>query len=396
MRQGKLEEAEDSYREALRLKPDYAEAHNNLGNVLWDQGKLEEAEASYREALRLKPDYAEAHTNLGFYWLLHGNFAQGWPEYEWRRLTKDNRRHAPPPPSWDGSALDGQTILLQAEQGLGDAFQFVRYARLVKAKGGRVVLQCQPALAGILAGCPGIDQVVPAGTPLPPYHVTAPLLSLPSAVQDHPGNHPRRRCPTSLPTLPRVASWRARLAVLPGFKVGICWQGNPKFKGDRLRSVPLASFAPLAAVPGVCLVALQRGPGLEQIAQQSEHLKVVDLPRPVGRPGRGLVGHGGLDSGPGPGGQRRYRGGASGRGPGSCGVGSAALHARLALAFGPGRQPLVSDAAAVPPAPTGRLVRGIPAYRGGVARLVCRPKRVNRHRVDGAEAGIPAPVNCSA
>jgi hypothetical protein len=182
-----------------------------------------------------------------------------------------------PPPSWDGSALDGKTILVQAEQGAGDTFQFVRYAGIVKAKGGRVVLQCQPALAPLLASCPAVKQVVARGVPLPGCDLTAPLLSLPWL------------CRTTLETIPsevpylamdpaRVDSWRARLAAYPGVKVGICWQGNPKFKRDRLRSVPLASFAPLAAVAGVCLVVLQRGTGLEQIAQQKGNVNIVDLP----------------------------------------------------------------------------------------------------------------------
>ena len=275
--QGKLTEAEACYREALRLKPGYVDAHSNLGIILEHQGMVGEAEVCCREALRRNPSHAEAHLNLGIHWLLQGNFAQGWPEYEWRRQTKDNLRHALPPPSWDGGALDGQTILLQTEQGAGDAFQFVRYARLVKAKGGQVVLQCQPALARILGSCPGVDQVVTAGTPLPRTHVAASLLSLPML------------CKTTLETIPaevpyvavdpaRVNSLRAHLAVIPGFKVGICWQGSPTFKRDRFRSVPLASFAPLAEVPGVCLVALQRGPGLEQIAQQRESLNIVNLP----------------------------------------------------------------------------------------------------------------------
>jgi Tfp pilus assembly protein PilF len=275
--QGKLMEAEASYREAVRLNPEFAEAHSNLGVVLGNQGKQEEVEACYREALRLKPGYAEGHLNLSLHWLRHGDFARGWPEYEWHRRTKDNLPNALPPPTWDGSALNGQTILLQTEQGTGDAFQFIRYARLLKAAGDRVVLQCDPALAPILATCPGIDEVIAAATLLSNAHVTAPLLSLPLL------------CRTTLETIPaavpylavdpaRVDSWRARLADIPGFKVGICWQGNPNLKRDRLRSVPLASFAPLAAVPGVCLVALQRGPGLEQIAQQSETLRIVDLP----------------------------------------------------------------------------------------------------------------------
>jgi Tfp pilus assembly protein PilF len=288
MAQGKLGEAEAYYRQALRLKPNYPEGHVNLGAVLGSQSKLEEAEACYREALRLKPGYVEAHYNLGHCLLLHGDFARGWPEYEWRRLIKESSRYAIAPPTWDGNTLDGQAILLLAEQGVGDTFQFVRYSRLVKAKGGRVLLQCPPALTELLATCPGIDEVLPAGTSLSPPHRTASLLSLPLL------------CRTTLETIPaevpylaadpaRVAAWRARLADLPDFKVGICWQGNPQYKGDRLRSVPLATFGPLAAVPRVCVVALQRGAGLEQIAHQSPALRVVDLPGRAENPAKGWL-----------------------------------------------------------------------------------------------------------
>jgi hypothetical protein len=250
---------------------------NNLGNVLRDQGHLTEAEACYREALRLNPDYADGHFNLSLLWLLQGNFALGWREYEWRRHAQDNFRFAPPPPTWDGSALGGRTILLQSEQGSGDTFQFVRYTRLVKEKGGRVLLQCPPELAGVLAGCPGVDQWIRAAAAPSACHVTAPLLSLPML------------CGTTLETIPagvpylaadraRVDHWRACLAAIPGFKVGICWQGNPMFKNDRQRSVSLAQFAPLAELSGVHLVALQRGAGREQIAQHGQHLRIVDLP----------------------------------------------------------------------------------------------------------------------
>jgi tetratricopeptide (TPR) repeat protein len=274
---GRLEKAEVCFQEALRLMPALVEAHTNLGNVFKHQGRFAIAEACFLEALRLKPEFAEGHFNLSLFWLLQGNYVQGWPEFEWRRRTIDQRPYSCPPPTWDGTALDGQTILLQAEEGLGDTLQFVRYARLVKEKGGRVLLQCQPALASILAGCPGIDQLVPRGTPLPAYQVSAPLLSLPLLFG------------TTLETIPapvpylavdpaRVEHWRARLAAIPGFKVGICWQGNPSQENDWRRSVPLVQFAPLAAIPGVCLVALQRGAGLEQMGRAAEQLSIVDLP----------------------------------------------------------------------------------------------------------------------
>jgi len=210
-------------------------------------------------------------------WLLLGNFEQGWPEYEWRWQMRGVPSSPRPQAHWDGSALDGKTILLYAEQGLGDTIQFIRYAAVVKHGGGTVVAECHPALLGSLAGCAGIDQLLPQGGPLPACEVQAPLLSLPGL------------CGTTLATIPaevpylvadrsRVEHWRDRLAAFSGFKVGICWQGEPGHKNDRRRSVPLAQFTPLAEVPGLRVVSLQKGPGREQWTSLAGQWPVVDLP----------------------------------------------------------------------------------------------------------------------
>jgi tetratricopeptide (TPR) repeat protein len=307
----RLAEAAASYRQAVRLNPNYVEAHNNLGNalreqgqlaealvhleyglrlypesgeghmnlgvVLQDQGKLIEAAHHLEQALRLCPDSAEAHYNHGLFLLLQGNFEQGWREHEWRLLMKGHAPPLSPGPKWDGGPLDGKTILLYAEQGRGDILQFIRYAALVKKRGATVLVECRPAMLGLLAGCPGIDRLVPEGEPLPAYDVQAALLSLPAL------------CGTMLATIPaevpylfadssRVAFWKERLASSSGFKVGICWQGNPAHKHDQRRSVPLAQFAPLAEIAELRLVSLQKGPGSEQWETLARQWPTLDLP----------------------------------------------------------------------------------------------------------------------
>jgi Tfp pilus assembly protein PilF len=275
-RGGRLAEARDHYGEALRLRPDFAEATNNLGNTLRDLGRLDEAERLFDRAVGLKPDYADAHWNRALVWLLRGDLARGWPEYEWRWRLRAFDGRTVPGPRWDGGSLDGKTILLHAEQGLGDTFQFVRYAPLVKARGGTVVLRCQSPLVAVLAGAPGIDAVVPENAPLPVFDVQVPLLSLPLIVRTTAESVPAAVSYLS-PDPARAARWRGRLDALPGHKVGIAWQGSGKNRTDAMRSVPLAAFEPLARVPGVTLVSLQNGPAAEQVATLGGRFPVTVL-----------------------------------------------------------------------------------------------------------------------
>jgi tetratricopeptide (TPR) repeat protein len=272
--QGKLEEAVAAYRQALRLKPEYAEAYNNLGVVLQDLGKFDEAMASQRQALRSKPDYADAHFNLATQLLTLANFTEGWEHYAWRWRSKAFRSSSASKQSvsqmaWDGSPLQGRTILMQAEQGLGDTIQFARYAALLKEQGaGKILLACPPELLGLMRHCRGIDQIV-TETPFPPFDVGAFLVSLPgllgaTSVERIPANVPYLDCDPE-----RIERWEARLTALdvrrPVRRVGIAWQGKSNHKGDRWRSVPLEQFAPLAQLPGVRLISLQKGHGREQL-----------------------------------------------------------------------------------------------------------------------------------
>jgi len=273
--QGLLEEAATSFRQAIRCQPDYAQAHSNLGNVLQAQAKLDEALASYEQALRLQPDHAETHVNRAMAWLVRGDFRRGWAEYEWRWRRPGHAAWPLPQPRWDGAPLAGRTILLYAEQGLGDTLHFIRYAPLVKERGGRVIVACPKALVPLLRRCPGIDDLIEAGAALPPFDVQAPLLSLPGVfgtdLTSIPANVPYLHAEPE-----RVAAWGRELEAVPGFKIGIAWQGNPAVTGDRRRSFPLVDLAPLARLEGVHLFSLQKGPGAEQTSAHQGRVPVLD------------------------------------------------------------------------------------------------------------------------
>jgi Flp pilus assembly protein TadD len=274
--QDHLDEALASLREALRLQPDFPEAHNNLGMALARLGQYDDALAHYAEALRINPTYPEAHKNRALAWLLLGDYERGWSEFEWRWRCKDFTRRPFPQPQWDGSPLAGRTVLLHAEQGLGDTLQFIRYAALVKQRGGTVLFECPPGLHALLANCPGIDRLLVRGGPLPPFDVHIPLLSLPAALQTTLATVPAP-IPYLRPAAALVEQWQRELEPVSAFKVGIVWRGSPRYRADRQRSIPLAHFAPLARVEGVHLFSLQKGPGTEELSQAAEQVAVTDL-----------------------------------------------------------------------------------------------------------------------
>ncbi len=275
-RLGRFDEALAQYQQARALRPDYAEAYHKIGNVLLDLARTDEAVAAYEQALRLRPDYPDARFGRAVAWLQAGDFARGFPEFEWRWRRKTFPPRPFPQPIWDGSALDGRTILLHAEQGFGDTLQFVRYFPLVKRRGGRVILECQDVLVPLLAACPGVDQVVEKGVPLPPFDTHAPLVSLPGIL-----GTTLATIPADVPYLFTDAAartrWREALGADPAFRVGIAWQGNPGHPNDRHRSVPLGRFERLARLPGVRLYSLQKGPGAGQLAALAGRFPVVDL-----------------------------------------------------------------------------------------------------------------------
>jgi tetratricopeptide (TPR) repeat protein len=275
---GRLDESVAVCRRAIELEADNSEAHNNLAAALLDQGQLDAALAEFDEAIHLRPDYAEARMNRGMVWLQKGDYRRGWEEYEWRWRSKAFVPRGFAQPLWDGSPLAGRTILLHAEQGLGDTLQGLRYVPEVKRRGGTVLLECSKVLHRLLAELEGVDRLIAQGAELPPFDVHAPLLSLPHLL-DLPEPGQLRKVPYLRPDPALLPSWRERLAALPGFKVGINWQGNPKYPSDRQRSIPLPALLPLAEIPGVRLISLQKNAGVEQLQQLTDPSLVLDLGR---------------------------------------------------------------------------------------------------------------------
>ena len=308
--QGKLPEAADCFREALRLDPDHMQALHNLGVALRDLGRLDEgiaclrqvlerngadveannnmgaavqalgdfagARRHYERALIAQPDHVWAHFNRSTVLLGEGDFRQGWLDYEWRWKRPGIAPRRYNRPLWDGSPALQKRIVLYAEQGLGDTLQFVRYAALVRPLVGGVILECQELLLPLLARCKGIDRLVAKGAPLGDYDCHAALMTLPGILGTRVDSIPAET-PYIFPDPALVEQWRPRVRQYDGLKVGINWQGNPKFQRDFHRSMPLAHFADLAQVPGVSLFSLQWGPGREQLTDGSADFPLIDF-----------------------------------------------------------------------------------------------------------------------
>ena len=280
LEQGKPEEAAIACRRALELRPDMALAHFNLGTALKNLCSLDDAAAAFRSAIRISPDLVEAHFTLAQTLLLAGELEAGWREYEWRWRLPDykwltNIHGAFPQPRWDGSVLAGRTILVYAEQGLGDAIQYVRYVRRVVELGGRVILAVHPPLRNLFACVPDVQLVNLDTVPLPPFDVHSPLLSLPLLFGTTRDDIPAAEHYLT-PDPERVARWGRRLPA-SGPRVGIVWAGNPTQGGDRFRSPRLPAVQALFNVPGVAFVALQVGPGRDDLDARPLPPHVLDL-----------------------------------------------------------------------------------------------------------------------
>jgi hypothetical protein len=255
-RLNRIAEALADYERAARSAPNSARVFLNRGVALAALNRHAEAIVSYNRAVALDPSEHSARFHRALSRLVTGDFQYGWDDWEsrWGSGTQGD----PPTgrePVWSGKeAIEGKTLLVQAEQGLGDAIQFSRYASLLAKRGARVILEAQPVLKDLLAQVPGVERVVVPGE-LVGADLRCPLMSLPRLLETRlesiPAAIPYLAAPTE-----HVERWRDRLPPRTGARIGIAWSGRPTLLNDRNRTIPLAALAPLRRT-GATLVSLQ-------------------------------------------------------------------------------------------------------------------------------------------
>ena len=261
-------EATRQFRNVLVRASKNVDAWANLGVATLATGDTAEAERCYRQAIALDPRHAEAHYNLAWTLLLTGRWAEGWAEYEWRwRMpTFSSRRRDFAEPLWDGSPIIDGILLLHAEQGLGDAIQFVRYALEAKKFCTTVVVECAPSLAALFRKAAVADKVVVTGEPLPPFTAHAPLMSLPRIFATSPSTVPHSRAyfPTPSTVDPRLQLPERKRRL----RIGIVWAGSADNKIDRRRSMPASLFAEMMADLDADFVNLQVGARAHELTDE--------------------------------------------------------------------------------------------------------------------------------
>ncbi len=273
---GRYEEAIAFTKRAIEINPQQAGYYFNLGLSNKELFRYTEAIEAYTEAIKLRWDYPEAHWNLALLLLLKEDFKRGWSEYEWRKKLP---LYAPyirtfKEPQWEGEQdLKGKTILIYDEQGFGDAIQFIRYAKMLKDEGAKVVVECLSPLSRLFQYAMGVDQVITRGFPLPPFDFQCSMLSLPmyfkTDLSSIPAETPYIKLPQDI-----VAQWQERLLDFKDkFKIGISWAGiNPPHK-----SCPINTLSPLFEITNLCIFNLQKGPAQEELNGLSKDINLIDF-----------------------------------------------------------------------------------------------------------------------
>lgn len=250
--QDRVEESAEAYRDVLALDPLHADAHNNLGSLHLALNELPAAIACYQRAVELAPDHHDAPWNLGLANLTLGHWAAGWKGYEWRFRMNPKLEGDFKQPRWRGEPLGGKTILLLAEQGLGDTIQFVRYRKELERRGARVIVDVHERLKPLIGPREEL-----------PFDYYAHMMSLPGILGGP--------IPAEIPYLHVTPA-----DLGPGFKVGLCWCGNTAYKNNHLRSMREQDVAPLQATEGVRFFSLQQEEG-DTLLETAQTVAGLDL-----------------------------------------------------------------------------------------------------------------------
>jgi len=239
------EDAIECYDKAILIRPDYAEALTNRGTAQLMLNRVQESIASYDQAIQIQADYVDAYWNKSLALLVSGNFVEGWKLYEsrWGDKSVDPKKRNFSQPLWLGEeSLIGKSILLHAEQGLGDTLQFCRYAKLFKGIAGRVILEVQQPLVALFESFDGIDEVVERGKLLPTFDYHCPLLSLPYAFKTELNNIPNQNSPYIHAKHGMREHWNKKLGEKKIPRAGLVWRGNIDHKNNKNRSMDLTQL----------------------------------------------------------------------------------------------------------------------------------------------------------
>ncbi|MEE2933734.1 MAG: tetratricopeptide repeat protein [Pseudomonadota bacterium] len=258
MRLDRIPEALKEIEEQIEKDSEDVDAYNNLCVARGLRGEYALAREATARALELNPEHVYARVNRAQLLLLDGDFINGFAEHEWRLQRKDYRQKFSVP-FWEGECRPNETIILWAEQGHGDAIQFIRYAQLVKERVGRVVISCRQSLLRLFSCVDGVDEVTVGDKPL---HADchAPLMSLPYIFKTQ-----LQTIPSQVPyiSVKKKCRFPANTQVL---KVGLVWAGNPDHARDHRRSLPLQAFEPIFSISGVTFFSFQMGAAAEQLS----------------------------------------------------------------------------------------------------------------------------------
>jgi tetratricopeptide (TPR) repeat protein len=261
---GRLDDALHAARRATMLAPADPLCLHNQAIIHYHRGELDACLACADQALRIDPGLPGAHFVRAEALLQRGELAEGWEEYEWRFRIGGAAPLMPPTdkPQWDGAALGDRTLLLIADQGFGDAIQFCRYIPWAEQRCPNIAVACSAELAPLLRQVAPRAKLFQKWPDCPEYAAFEALSGLPRQAGTRVEN-----VPAPIPYLhadpARVALWKQRLdgLVPEGFRrIGVIWAGRPTHNNDRNRSALLSDLLPIANVPGIALLALQKGP----------------------------------------------------------------------------------------------------------------------------------------